>query len=108
MWESHKAKQIDKPKEHLEIQVENELEVVPQNKSQKPRRTQSSKSSTKRERVMKKPHERLRRVEQTIIDQEAIQELKDIDNYDDIQDEINILDIQDGIIITKDDRFLKF
>ena len=101
------AKQIDKPKEHLEIQVENELEVVPQNKSQKPRRTQSSKSSTKRERVMKKPHERLRRVEQTIIDQEAIQELKDIDNYDDIQDEINILDIQDGIIITKDDRFLK-
>lgn len=101
------AKQIDKPKEHLEIQVENELEVVPQNKSLKSRRGQSSKSSTKRERVMKKPHERLRRVEQTIIDQEAIQELKDIDNYDDIQDEINILDIQDGIIITKDDRFLK-
>ena len=52
------VKQIDKPKEHLEIQVENELEVVPQNKSQKPRRAQSSKSSTKRERVMKKPHER--------------------------------------------------
>lgn len=88
--------------------VRQETRVVPRRSRQVPNRekpTTNKVTKPVRKEVLERDRKRIGG--QDIIDHKAIEELKNQQNAGDIQDKINISSIQEGVIITKDERFLK-